>query len=244
MSELIQAQALQCAQLLSDRPRAAVLDGLLSRALSFAYRMRGLERYDAFRLEHVHGMPVLVTPSVFNPQLLRTGAYFAGYLNASLISPAAEVLDLGTGSGVCALFAARHARRVVAVDINPAAVRCAQLNATLNHLEHRLEVRGGDLFAPVQGEQFDLVLFNPPFVRGTPRDDRDRAWRAEDVAERFAAQLGAHLKPGGCALVLLSSFGDSTAFVSELARRGFSLAPFALRRYVGERVVIFRAVRP
>ena len=78
MSEVIQAaQALQCTQLLSDRPRAALLDGLLSRALSFVYRLRGLERYDAFRLEHVHGMPVLVTPSVFIPQLLRTGAYFA-----------------------------------------------------------------------------------------------------------------------------------------------------------------------
>jgi HemK-related putative methylase len=244
MSEVIQAQALQCAQLLSSRPRGALLDSVLSRALSLAYRVRGFEHYDDYRLERVHGMPVLVTPSVFNPQLLRTGAYFAGCLDAAVIAPTAEVLDLGTGSGVCALFAARHARRVVAVDINPAAVRCAQLNAVLNSLERRIEVRGGDLFAPVKGEQFDLVLFNPPFVRGTPRNDRDRAWRAEDVAERFAAQLAEHLKPAGCALVLLSSFGDSAAFVSELARHGFVLAAFAQRRFVGERVVIFRAVRP
>lgn len=244
MSEAVQAQALQCAQLLSERPRAAMLDGLLCRMLSFAYRLRGFERYDDFRLERVHGTPVLVVPSVFNPRLLRTGAYFAGCLDAKLVAPEAAVLDMGTGSGVCALFAARHARKVVAVDINPAAVRCAQLNASLNQLDHRIEVRGGDLFAPVRGERFDLVLFNPPFVRGTPRSDRDRAWRSDDVAERFAAQLGAHLNPGGAALVLLSSFGDSTAFVSELARAGFALTPFARRRYIGERVVIFRAVRP
>ena len=244
MSEGIEAQALQCAQLLSEPHPAALLDALMSRVLSFVYRLRGLERYDDFRLDHVGDTPVLVTPSVFNPKLLRTGAYFASCLNPTLIGPASEVLDMGTGSGVCALFAARHARRVVAVDINPAAVRCAQLNALLNQLEHRVEVRGGDLFAPVQGERFDLVLFNPPFVRGAARTDRERAWRSADVAERFAAQLGAHLKPGGCALVLLSSFGDVGAFVRELARNGFLLSPWPQRRYVGERVVIFRAARP
>ncbi len=244
MSEVIQAQALQCAQLLLDRPRAAMLDALLSRVVSFAHRARGFERYDDFRLERVHGTPVLVIPSVFNPQLLRTGAFFAGCLDAAVVSSEARVLDMGTGSGVCALAAARHARSVVAVDVNPAAVRCARLNVLLNQMERRIEVRGGDLFAPLQGEQFDLVLFNPPFVRGTPRNDRERAWRSDDVAERFAAQLGAHLAPGGSALILLSSFGDSTAFVSELARHGFALAPFARRRYVGERVIIFRAVRP
>ncbi len=88
-----------------------------------------------------------------------------------------------------------------------------------------------------------MVLFNPPFVRGTPHNDRDRAWRAEDVAERFAAQLGTHLKPGGCALLLLSSFGDSAAFITELAAQGFALTPCAQRRYVGERVIVFRAVQ-
>lgn len=244
MSEVLQAQALQCTRLLSQRPRAAMLDGVLSRVLSFAQRLRGFERYDDFRLERIGGTPVLVIPSVFNPRLLRTGAYFAECLGAEVVARGCEVLDMGTGSGVCALFAARHARRVVAVDINPAAARCAQLNVILNHLEQRIEVRGGDLFAPVKGEQFDLVLFNPPFVRGIPRDDRERAWRSADVAERFAAQLGAHLKPGGQALLLLSSFGDSSAFVSELARHGFSISPFAQKRYVGERVVIFRVAPP
>ena len=76
---------------------------------------------------------------------------------------------MGTGSGVCAVFAARHAHRVVAVDINPGAVRCAALNALLNHVEARIEVRQGDLFAPVARERFDLVLFNPPFFVGAQR---------------------------------------------------------------------------
>ena len=197
--------------------------------------------YDDYRLEHVHGTPILVTPSVFNPKLLRSGEFFASILGPALVPAHAEVLDLGTGSGVCAMFAARTARRVVAVDINPAAVRCAQLNVLMNHLERRVEVREGDLFAAVQGERFDLVLFNPPFVRAAPRSDRERAWRSTDAPERFAAGLGAHLKPGGCALVLLSTFGDAAAFLAQLRQNGFDLAVVAERRYLGERLAVLRA---
>jgi len=150
------------------------------------------------------------------------------------------VLDMGTGSGVCAVFAARHARRVVAVDINPAAVRCATLNVLMNHLEHRIEVRHGDLFAPVATERFDLILFNPPFVRGTPRDDRDRAWRATDVVERFAAGLRDHMKPGANALVLLSTFGDAPVFLEEFRNQAFDVALLAERAFVNERLALFR----
>lgn len=244
MSESLQLQALQCAQILSARSRRALLDGLAGRAASLALRLRGYERYDDYRLERIAGTLILVTPSVFNPRLLRTGGFFAAQLQRRGAAAGADVLDMGTGSGVCALVVARQARRVVAVDINPAAVRCARLNAALNELEERVEVRCGDLFAPLGDERFDLVLFNPPFVRGTPRSDRERAWRGEDVAERFAAGLGAYLKPTGYALVLLSSFGDGASFVHELARQGFAVEPWARRRYLGEHVVIFKAARP
>src|ERR1700679_1261237 len=138
------------------------------------------------------------------------------------------------------MFAARYARRVVAVDINPAAVRCTEINARLNHLEHKIDVRHGDLFAAVPGERFDLILFNPPFLRGAPRDDRDRAWRSSDVAERFAAGLRAQLKPGGFALVLLSTFGDANFFLEEFRRRGLEISVEAERRFVNERLTVFR----
>jgi methylase of polypeptide subunit release factors len=123
-------------------------------------------------------------------------------------------------------------------------VRCAGINARLNHLEHKIEVRHGDLFAPVSAERFDLICFNPPFLRGTPRDDRDRAWRSSDVAERFAAGLGMHLKPGGSALVLLSSFGDSSCFLEEFRRHDFAISVFAERRFVNERLAIFKLTPP
>jgi len=218
------------------------LGQLLGRLLGVVYRLAGRHHYDRFRLERVLDVPILVLPTVANPKVLRTGAFFASQLNARHIPAEAAVLDLGTGSGVCALFAARHARRVVAVDINPAAVRCAAVNALMNGLEQRIDFRQGDLFAPVAGERFDLVLFNPPFLLGVPRDDRDAAWRSTDAPTRFAAGLADHLAPGGAALILLSSFGAACAlYEAELRARGFRLAVFARRRFVNETVTIVRA---
>jgi release factor glutamine methyltransferase len=222
--------------------RTPLLGRFAGKAMAFAYRLIGKDRYDAFRLERVSDAFFIVLPSVFNPKVPRSGEFLASLLDSRLIGPDSEVLDMGTGSGVCAVFAARHARRVVAVDINPAAVRCTGINALLNRLEHRIDVRLGDLFAPVSGERFDLILFNPPFVLGTPRDDRDRAWRSSDVAERFASELEAHLKPGGAALVLLSTFGDGALFLKAFRQQNLVLSVLAERRFVNEKLTIFRLV--
>jgi len=216
-----------------------------SRLLRLYYRVSGKNRYDAHRLEHVQGMPILVLPSVANPKLLRTGAFLAEQLDGTLIRSNTRVLDLGTGSGICALFAARHSRHVVAVDINAAAVRCARANALMNALDDRIDIRHGDLFDPVAGEQFDLILFNPPFLLGAPHTPREAAWRSSNVAPRFAAQLGERLAAGGCALLLLSSFGDACAqFESGLRARGFVLEVFATRRFVNESLTLLRVRRP
>jgi methylase of polypeptide subunit release factors len=229
---------------LLDGDRPSFIGRLAGRGLRVVYMLSGKHRYDDYRLERVLGMPIMVIPGVANPKLLRTGAFFASRIDARLVRSGSSVLDMGTGSGVCALFAARHARRVVAADISMAAVRCARINAALNHLDDRIDVRHGDLFAPLASERFDLVLFNPPFFVGAPTDDRDATWRSNDAARRFAAGLGDHLEPCGAALVLLSSFGDACAlFESELRSNGFRLEVFARRRFINETLTILRATR-
>jgi release factor glutamine methyltransferase len=220
--------------------RAPLITRLIGKAMALGYRLAGKHRYDDFRVERVHGVPFLVIPSVFNPKVPRTGEFLASLLDSNLVGRSHEVLDMGTGSGVCAVFAAKHARRVVAVDINPAAVRCARINVLLNGMDAAIEVRQGDLFAPVRGERFDLIVFNPPFLRGTPRDDRDKAWRSSDVAERFTGGLRAHLKPEGSAVVILSTFGDGNYFLEESYRQGLEISVLAERRFVNERLTVFR----
>jgi release factor glutamine methyltransferase len=220
--------------------RAPLLTRLIGKAMAFGYRLAGKHRYDDFRLERVQGLPFLVTPSVFNPKVPRTGEFLASLLSSNFVEREHEVLDMGTGSGVGAVCAARYARRVVAVDINPAAVRCAGINALINGAEGRIDIRHGDLFAPVHGEKFDLILFNPPFLRGAPTDDRDRAWRSSDVAERFAGGLREHLKPRGMAMVLLSTFGEGGHFLEAFREQGLGVAVLAERRFINERLTVFR----
>jgi release factor glutamine methyltransferase len=220
--------------------RAPLVTRLIGKAMAFGYRLAGKHRYDNFRMERVRGLTFLVTPSVFNPKVPRTGEFLASLLDSNLVGREDEVLDMGTGSGVGAVHAAKYARRVVAVYINPAAVRCAGINALINGVEGEIDVRHGDLFAPVQGEKFDLILFNPPFLRGTPSDDRDRAWRSSDVAERFAEGLRGHLKPRGSALVLLSTFGNGAQFLQAFCDQSLGVSVFAERRFINERLTVFR----
>jgi Methyltransferase small domain len=72
-------------------------------------------------------------------------------------------LDMGTGSGVHALLASRHARHVVATDINPRALNMTAFNALLNGVGN-IECRQGSFYEPVDGETFDFISTNPPFV--------------------------------------------------------------------------------
>jgi release factor glutamine methyltransferase len=72
---------------------------------------------------------------------------------------------MGTGSGILAILASEHTKRVIATDINPHALRCASLNIKINGLNEKIEVRQGDLFKSINAnELFNLIIFNPPYL--------------------------------------------------------------------------------
>ena len=211
--------------------------------LRWRFRIFQRRRYGRMVVEEVAGHHFVVLPTVFNPKLFRTGEFLAETLDSRLIPPRSAVLDLGTGSGVGAVVAARWARRVLAVDINPEAVRCARVNVLLNRVEERVEVRPGDLFVPVQGERFDRILFNPPYYEGTPRDAADQTWRGIDLPKRLASELSEHLRPDGSALVTLSTDADERLFVQALESQGFRVEVVAERPLVNETLRVYRAER-
>lgn len=208
-------------------------------SLRWRYWLLWKRRHNRLVLEHVGTRPFLILPEVFNPTLFWTSEVLVGTFNDRLIRPGSQVLDLGTGSGVGAVFAAQWASRVVAVDINSAAVRCARINALLNQVESKVEIRLGDLFAPVPSERFDVVLFNPPFLPGEPVSMMDQAFYSTGLSERFAGQLCSYLKPHGYALVVLSSFGSGQAFLDDLRDNGFTSQPIHTRTLPGERITVY-----
>ena len=117
----------------------------------------------------------------------------------------ARTLDLGTGCGIQALLAAKHSEWVVATDVNPRALAFAAFNAALNGVEG-IEFRLGDGFAPVQGESFDLIVSNPPYVISPDASYayRDSGLPADELCRRVVQAAAAHLNEGGFAHVLVS----------------------------------------
>jgi HemK-related putative methylase len=150
------------------------------------------------------------------------------------------VLDLGTGSGLSAIMAAQRSHCVTATDINPEAVRCARINALLNHVEDRIEVIESDLFTAFGDRRFDVIVFNPPFFRGVPRDRLDQAWRSPDVLERFAAEVREHLAPHGYSLMIYSSAADESALRRAFEVNGLCCSVFAQRDVISEVLTIYR----
>ncbi|MCD0482441.1 methyltransferase [Streptacidiphilus sp. ASG 303] len=112
--------------------------------------------------------------------------------------PARETLDLGTGSGVQALHAARHSGRVTATDVNPRALHFTRLTAALSGFGN-VETAGGSLFEPVADRRFDLVVSNPPFVisPGGRFTYRDGGLPGDELCRRLVRGAADHLAPGG-----------------------------------------------
>lgn len=192
-------------------------------------------------LEHIDGLELVVLPDVFNPAVFRTSPLLAQAIASSTVN-GRRVLDVGTGSGVAAIRAAACGGQVTAIDINPEAIRCARINALLNHVDARIDLRLGDLFAPVEGERFDMVVCNPPFFQGTPNSPRDAAWRSEDFIARFCDQLVDVAAADGCALVVFSNHADERGFLDRLAP-SWEVTIDRSRDLSGEVVTVYRLSR-
>jgi methylase of polypeptide subunit release factors len=121
--------------------------------------------------------------------------------------PAALSLDLGTGCGIQALHASRHSGRVIATDISQRALNYASFNAQLNGIRN-IEFRLGSMFDPVEGERFDYIVTNPPFVitpraHGVPTYEyRDGGRVGDAIVADVVAGAAEHLRPGGIAQLL------------------------------------------
>ena len=170
------------------------------------------------------GGTITIFPHVYVPSDQSVPTMFGEY---EQLMKGKRVLDMGTGTGVLALLAARlGAAKVVATDSNPNAVKNARLNAERLRLDEIVEVRdSGDLFDPVRGEIFDVILFNAPWIQGEPQTLYDTAnydpgYR---VLDGFFVRASDHLSAEGKILLQYSDVSrrkgeDSIAHLEEAVR--------------------------
>ncbi|MFN8199075.1 MAG: class I SAM-dependent methyltransferase [Nakamurella multipartita] len=145
-----------------------------------------------------------VRPGPVRPDhVLGLGSASITLARAIVRDPVTTALDLGTGCGIQALHLAGHAGSIVATDISPRALALAGATARLN--QQHWDLRAGSLFDPVAGEQFDLIVSNPPFVVGdgtTRFTYRDSGLPGDGVGRAIVEGARTHLRPGGTAQLL------------------------------------------
>jgi release factor glutamine methyltransferase len=123
------------------------------------------------------------------------------------------VLDVGTGCGLLGILAAKKASSVLAIDLNPYAIRCAKENSALNGVRNKMGFVQASLFTALNlNVKFNLILFNAPYLPS--KEDEvaswiERSWaggaNGREVIDGFISEVPAHLKPNGHVLLMQST---------------------------------------
>ena len=177
------------------------------------------------------GLPFVVNPNVFSPAVFNDTFFFA----ANMPFRAGErFLEVGSGTGlIAALAAIKGASFVVAVDVNPGAVRNTRENLAAHGLGAVSSVREGDVFSPLgSDERFDTIWWNVPFMH-CDKEDLTMLEKAlydpgYEALERYLAGAKQHLRPDGHVLIGFSdTHGHMEVLEALAARYGWTLRVLA-----------------
>jgi len=160
-----------------------------------------------------------------------------------------DVLDVGTGCGILAIVAARNARKAVATDVNPHAVACAKQNAEINSLAHKVDVRRGALFQPVQrNEKFNLIIFNAPYLPSESAEDKSwlgKSWAGgptgRQLIDKFIQEAPKRLKRNGRIFLVQSTLSDIDETLKKLREEGLHPEIIAQKKVAFETIALIQA---
>jgi len=159
------------------------------------------------------------------------------------------VLDVGTGCGILAIIAAKRAKKVVATDTNPHAVKCAKLNAEANGVDTKIDVRRGDLFKPIRRtEKFSVIVFNSPYLPTASSEQKtwiERAWSGgpdgRQLIDRFIAEASQYLTKNGRILLVQSSLANIDETLNAFLEEGLEARVVAEKKVPFETIAVVQA---
>lgn len=208
------------------------------------YRRWALRQMDQERRIRCEGLDLKIPPGVFHPGLFFSTPLFLSFLKGVELQ-GKKVLDIGTGSGLLALFSAQQGARVTALDLHPLALETARSNAAANQLP--ISFLQSDLLDQLPSEPYDLILINPPYYPQAPRNLAEHAFFAGENLEYFQklfAQLPRIWRkdPDPTVLWMILSEDCDLVKIKEIASgNGFRLRIVFEKKKWGERFWIVQA---
>ena len=166
------------------------------------------------------------------------------------IKPGQSVLEIGTGSGIVAMYASRLTDKVTATDINFDACELARKNFEENGIEN-IEILFGNMFEPVKNRKFDVILFNTPYL---PTEDGeviesnlnyafDGGLDGRKVIDLFLNEVGNHLNDGGIVQMIQSSLSGNDATLDRFDEMGFIAEIAASEHFFFEDITLINAYK-
>ena len=156
-----------------------------------------------------------------------------------------SVLEIGTGSGIVAMYASKLTDKVTATDINFDAIQLAESNFKANNIDN-VELLFGNLFEPVNDRKFDVILFNTPYLpteEGEVLEDNlnyafDGGLNGRKVIDLFLNEVKNHLNDGGIVQLIQSSLSDNDETLNKLDELGFIAEIAKKEHYFFEDIVL------
>jgi release factor glutamine methyltransferase len=162
-------------------------------------------------------------PAVFHPALFHSTKILI-YSIEKIPLEGKFFLDMGAGTGVVGIAAARKGAKVLACDVNRTAVELAKRNALRNAV--KTDVVFSDLFSNLDGEKFDVIAFNIPFYPTSPGNEFERAFKAGEsfaVTKQFARESFRHLKNQGVVIIVFSEDSGYETLTGIFLAEGFRI---------------------
>jgi release factor glutamine methyltransferase len=190
------------------------------------------------------GTTVTVLPGVFHPGLFYSTKFLIDYLHDQPIE-SKSMLELGCGTGLISIIAAKSGAEVTAIDLSLKAVE----NVKLNTLRHAVKIRiiHSDLFDSIERKAFDWIVINPPYYAGTPSNEEELAWYAGENFNYFRKlfkSLGEYAHETTEIIMVLTKGSEVTKISAIGKENGFEFELVKEKKvFFDEKDFLYRVVR-
>ena len=195
--------------------------------------------YSKPRVYTYKGIQTTVVPGVFPPKHTYSTTILLNYIEQLELN-GKTVLELGCGSGIISLLAAKKGAIVTALDINEKALK--QLNVSAQENKLNLSLIKSDLFDSIPETHFDYIIINPPYYPKKPQNITEQAWYCGENFEYFQKlfkQLPKYISSNNNVLMILSEDCDVKKIQSIANKNKLDLKCFKIKKSLFEENYLF-----